>query len=118
MTTLNKECVKHTPNKNAISYVSGFADVDFRYTFCEVCEQNIDQFSFYDDDRGIVWTNWTVTKQSRPMSVVYDRIQQLKERRSVMNLEEYREHIEATRLASVQKAMSVLSAKMQERKEN
>ena len=52
------------------------------------------------------------------MSVVYDRIQQLKERRSGMNLEEYREHIEATRLASVQKAMSVLSAKMQERKEN
>jgi hypothetical protein len=66
MTTLYKNkalCVGdkfHTPNKQAISVVAySFADGE-AYTFCEVCEQNISQFSFYDEDRGIVYTKWEI----------------------------------------------------------
>ena len=60
--TLTKECVTHTPNKAAISVVAqNFYDAD-EFTFCEVCEQNIDRFSFYDDDRGMVYSKWRVTK--------------------------------------------------------
>lgn len=66
MTTLYKSkalCVGdkfHTPNKQAISVIAySFADGE-AFTFCEVCEQNISQFSFYDEDRGIVYTKWEI----------------------------------------------------------
>ena len=36
-------------------------DADY-YTFCEVCEQNIDRFSYYDDDCGVRYSKWSVTK--------------------------------------------------------
>ena len=56
-------CAKeHTPNEAAISVVAtSFDDADY-YTFCEVCEQNIKSFCYYDEDRGTVYTNWTVGK--------------------------------------------------------
>ena len=48
----------HTPHKESISIVD-----DTRYTFCEVCEQNIDSWYIYDDyDRLPFWTKWTITK--------------------------------------------------------
>lgn len=60
--TINTVCTTHTPNKSAISVVAhNFEDADY-YTFCEVCEQNIERFSFYDDDRGIVYSKWSLTK--------------------------------------------------------
>jgi RNase P subunit RPR2 len=58
MTTLNiMKCVKHTPNKNAISIVE-----DTKYTFCENCEQNI--YSHYIEDYDIMsyWSSWKVGK--------------------------------------------------------
>ena len=57
MTTLVKECVKHTPNKNAIS-IHG----DMKYTFCENCESNI--YSHYIEDSEIMsyWSSWKVGK--------------------------------------------------------
>lgn len=68
MTTLvlNKSlCVEgalHIPNKQAISVVAySFAEADY-FTFCEVCEQNIESFSFYEDDRGTVYSKWVVSK--------------------------------------------------------
>ena len=59
MTTLKtKECVTHTPNESAISSYK-----DTEYTFCEVCEQNIDRFWVFDDfDRLPFVTKWAVTK--------------------------------------------------------
>ena len=52
-----KECLKHTPNESAIS-----SHNDAEYTFCEVCEQNIDRFWVFDDfDRLPFATNWKVT---------------------------------------------------------
>jgi hypothetical protein len=60
MTTLEKtiECLKHTPNESAIS-----SHQDAEYTFCEVCEQNIDRFWVFDDfDRLPFVTKWAVTK--------------------------------------------------------
>jgi predicted Fe-Mo cluster-binding NifX family protein len=66
MTTLvrNKSlCVGdklHTPNNKAISVVAySFSDADY-FTFCEVCEQNISSSSFYDEDRGTVYTKWVI----------------------------------------------------------
>ena len=64
MTTLTntKECVTHTPNKNAISTIYGFG-VDVQYTFCEECEQNIERDYFYDDyDVLPFFTKWSVSK--------------------------------------------------------
>ena len=63
--TINKSlCVEgalHTPNKAGISVVPhSFAEADY-FTFCEVCEQNIESFSFYEDDRGTVYSKWTVS---------------------------------------------------------
>ena len=57
MTTLVKECAKHTPNKNAISIHE-----DIKYTFCENCEQNI--YSHYIEDSEIMsyWSSWKVGK--------------------------------------------------------
>jgi predicted Fe-Mo cluster-binding NifX family protein len=55
-------CKTHTPNKAAISVVAhSFENAEY-FTFCEVCEQNIDSFCFYDDDRGIVYSKWSVSK--------------------------------------------------------
>lgn len=72
MTTLYKNkalCVGdkfHTPNKQAISVVAySFADADY-FTFCEVCEQNISSSSFYDDDRGTVYTKWVIEQKGIP----------------------------------------------------
>jgi hypothetical protein len=57
MTTLQKECAKHTPNKNAISIVN-----DERFTFCENCEQNITSHYREDSDFISYWTSWKVGK--------------------------------------------------------
>ena len=54
MTTLIKECVKHTPLESAISFHN-----DVAYTLCTECEINI--HSFYidpEDDRLGRWSNW------------------------------------------------------------
>ena len=61
--TTTNDCSKgHTPHKESISVVAhSFENADY-FTFCEVCEQNIDSFCFYDDDRGIVYSKWSVTK--------------------------------------------------------
>jgi len=53
MTTLTNTnttlCDKgHTPHNEAISVVYGFG-VDVEYTFCEVCENNMERDYFYDD---------------------------------------------------------------------
>lgn len=58
MTTLNiLECVKHTPNQNAISIVN-----DERFTFCENCEQNITSHYREDNDFMSYWSSWKVGK--------------------------------------------------------
>lgn len=62
MTTLTIQCAKHTPHMESVSTIVHDSEFVNKYTFCEVCENNISQFSFYDDDRGIVWTKWSVTK--------------------------------------------------------
>jgi hypothetical protein len=55
--TLNKVCETHTPNKIAKSFHN-----DTCYTFCEVCEQNIESFYIeYDSDRLSMWSEWKVT---------------------------------------------------------
>ena len=58
MTTLNTVCKEHTPNKIAISMVG-----DEQFTFCEVCEQNIERW--YDDsdpERLPMWRDWVVSR--------------------------------------------------------
>lgn len=50
---------KHIPHTEAISRISHDFDSAHEYTFCEDCENNISRFSFYDEDRGIVWTKWS-----------------------------------------------------------
>ena len=56
--TINEVCKVHTPNKNAISVVA-----DERFTFCEVCENNIESwYNDTDDDRIPHWTSWKVSK--------------------------------------------------------
>ncbi len=63
MTTLVKECEKHTPHNEAISYyVSNLIDLGTEFTFCENCEQDISRFCYDDDERGLRWSNWSVTK--------------------------------------------------------
>jgi hypothetical protein len=59
MTTLNTltVCKEHTPHLSAISEVH-----DTQYTFCEVCEQNIDRFWLDDPDRLPMWSKWGVTR--------------------------------------------------------
>jgi predicted Fe-Mo cluster-binding NifX family protein len=59
--TINTVCVSHTPNKSAISVIAHDFDSADYFTFCEVCEQNIESFSFYDDDRGTVYSKWKVS---------------------------------------------------------
>jgi hypothetical protein len=63
MTTLTKTNIHtHKPHLEAISSIVHDSEFVDQYTFCEDCEQNIDRFSFYDDDRGIVWSKWSITK--------------------------------------------------------
>ena len=62
MITLTIKCEKHEPMVEAISTISHSFDEDSQYTFCIICEQNIERFSFYDDDRGSVTTKWKVSK--------------------------------------------------------
>jgi hypothetical protein len=55
---INTVCVSHTPNKSAISMV-----VDEQFTFCEICENNIERW--YDDtdpERLPMWSDWKVSK--------------------------------------------------------
>jgi hypothetical protein len=68
MTSLNitknkKLCVDgkfHTPHEQSISVVAYSSTDGESFTFCEVCEQNISQLSFYDEDRGVVYTKWEI----------------------------------------------------------
>lgn len=60
--TLTTNCVKHTPHKESISVVAHNAEDADYYTFCEVCEQNIECFSFYDDDCGVRYSKWSISK--------------------------------------------------------
>ncbi len=62
MTTLTTKCVKHIPFVPAISTIAHDFDSDSQFTFCQECEQNIERFSFYDDDRGSIYTQWKLTK--------------------------------------------------------
>ena len=51
-------CKSHVPNNSAISEI-----VDTQFTFCEMCENNIERW--YDDsdpERLAMWTNWRVSK--------------------------------------------------------
>ena len=57
MTTLTA-CKTHVPNISAISNVN-----DSQFTFCEVCENNIDRFwIIHDRDRLDDWSKWSITK--------------------------------------------------------
>ncbi len=60
MTTLNTQCKMHTPQ--AISAVVHSFDEWEEFAFCSDCEQNIERFFFYDEDRGSVHTKWVVSK--------------------------------------------------------
>lgn len=67
MTTLTvnrKKCLglakSHKANKNAISTIAFNFDDSKQFSFCEDCEQNISRISFYDEDRGIVYTGWEI----------------------------------------------------------
>ena len=56
--TINETCKKHVPNKIAISDVG-----DEQFTFCEVCEQNIERwYNDTDPERLPMWTDWKVSK--------------------------------------------------------
>lgn len=59
--TITTNCVSHTPHMESVSYISY---TETEYTFCEVCEQNIDRFYIDgDEDRLGRWSKWSVTKQ-------------------------------------------------------
>jgi hypothetical protein len=50
--------VSHTPNKSAISDHN-----DEQFTFCEVCETNIERwYNDTDPERLPMWTDWKVSK--------------------------------------------------------
>ena len=57
MTTLTiTQCAEHTPNKVAISNVG-----DEQFTFCEVCENNIERwYNDTDPERLPMWSDWKV----------------------------------------------------------
>lgn len=56
--TMTRECVSHTPNKIAKEFHN-----DVCYTFCEMCEQNIESFYMdFDSDRLSGWSDWKVSK--------------------------------------------------------
>lgn len=49
---------EHTPNISAIS-----SHNDEQFTFCEMCEQNIERYWLeFDGDRLDMWSEWSVTK--------------------------------------------------------
>ena len=51
-------CKTHVPNKSAISDVN-----DSQFTFCEVCENNIERwYNDTDPERLPMWSNWAVSK--------------------------------------------------------
>ena len=52
----------HTPHLESVSLDnSNFIMIE--YTFCEVCENNIDRFFIDDDyDRLPYWSKWSITK--------------------------------------------------------
>jgi hypothetical protein len=55
---INTVCVSHTPNKSAISDYN-----DEQFTFCEVCETNIERwYNDTDPERLPMWTDWKVSK--------------------------------------------------------
>ena len=55
---INTVCVSHTPNKSAISMVG-----DDQFTFCEVCENNIERWdNDTDPERLPMWSDWKVSK--------------------------------------------------------
>jgi hypothetical protein len=56
--TIIQVCKSHVPNKFAISDVN-----DEQFTFCEVCESNIERY-YYDSDpeQFPTWTDWKVSK--------------------------------------------------------
>lgn len=56
--TIITVCETHTPNKSAKSFHN-----DTCYTFCEMCEQNIESFYIDSDgDRLGMWSKWSVSK--------------------------------------------------------
>jgi len=67
MTTLNTLTIgavcqgvakEHTPNISAIS-----SHNDEQFTFCEMCEQNIERwYDDSDDERLPMWREWKVSK--------------------------------------------------------
>ena len=60
--TIISVCDTHTPHVSAISTVWNNSDSSDSFTFCEVCEQNITRFAFYDDERGMIESPWKVGK--------------------------------------------------------
>jgi hypothetical protein len=53
-----KVCLVHTPRVEAISTVG-----DAEYTFCVICESNIDRFWIFDDYDCLPFaTEWSVSK--------------------------------------------------------
>ena len=58
--TINQECVTHTPNKNAISTIYGLC-FDEQFTFCEVCENNIERWVDIDNLYS-PWSKWSISK--------------------------------------------------------
>ena len=56
--TINTVCKEHTPHISAISMVG-----DEQFTFCEVCENNIERwYNDTDPERLPMWTDWKVSK--------------------------------------------------------
>ena len=56
--TIIQVCKTHVPNKSAISDFN-----DTQFTFCEVCENNIERwYDDSDDERLPMWTRWAVSK--------------------------------------------------------
>ena len=60
--TINETCVKHVPHVASITTIALTWEHEDSYTFCESCEQNIKRFAYYDDERGMVYSRWTVGK--------------------------------------------------------
>jgi hypothetical protein len=57
MTTLNTMCKEHNPFVPAISEIG-----DEQFTFCEVCENNIERwYNDTDPERLPMWSDWKVS---------------------------------------------------------
>ena len=57
MNSLKNKVCKHTANVLAISIVN-----DMKYSFCEICEQNIYSHYIEDNDLMSYWSSWKVGK--------------------------------------------------------